>query len=199
MSISEKMFITNFFRSSLLFVALFPTFYAHFSSPLPLFSLLVISSFLFPNTFFVCKKITSYDCERMVQTTRLPVQEGTTTKKMLQIEDIEVLDSTHVSDFTSNSLFEADLVIFDQEIELGPTTPNNLECNSILNLFEEEEEELKLEDVDEDYLIEIPLNEGCDLEEKLLNLVLSSNIDDISGEDNLIEIDLSMGSIRSSV
>lgn len=111
----------------------------------------------------------------MVQPIKQPEQEATTKKRLQNGESL----------FVPNLIF-----LEDKKIELGP---NNLECNSILDL--NLCEELGLEDVEEDYLIEIPLsqNEGHDLEAELL-----SDMDDISGEDNLIEIDISMGSVSHS-
>lgn len=197
---SLTLIVISFFRASLLFVALLSTFYVHFSSSLPLLSELLVSCFLLSNIVFACKKMSSHEYERNVQPNKLPEQEASSTK--MQNGDSNALDRSQESDLTMNSLFELDSISMDEEVEFEVTSLNKLISSSSPSSCDE----LALEDVDEDYMIEIPLseervsfelNEGDNLEAELVNLV--SDMNDIGGEDNLIEIDISMGSIRHSV
>ncbi|KAH6778618.1 hypothetical protein C2S51_009930 [Perilla frutescens var. frutescens] len=131
--------------------------------------------------------MTSHEHERVVQ------ERDASTKKRVQSGDSNVLDHGP-RDCTMRSSFEPDSIFL---------------------------EKMTLEDVEEDYLIEIPLldqgvslkeNGRHDLEEELLLNLLPqsvlqqqdldefiSDMSDIGGEDNLIEIDISIGSIRHSV
>lgn len=190
---SLTLIIIGLFRASLLFVALLSTnFDVHFTSSLPLLSEFC---FLFFNIAFACKKMTSHEYERNVQPNKLPEQEAVSTKKRVQNGDSNALDQPQVSDLTiKNSLFELDSICLEDEVEFEATSLDKLISES---------SSLALEDVDEDYMIEIPLSEqrvvSFELNERdnLVNLL--SDMNDIGGEDNLIEIDISMGSIRHSV
>lgn len=193
---SLTLIIIGLFRASLLFVALLSTnFDVHFTSSLPLLSEFVVSCFLFFNIAFACKKMTSHECERNVQPNKLPEQEAVSMKNRVHNGDSNALDQPQVSDLTiKNSLFELDSICLEDEVEFEATSLDKLISES---------SSLALEDVDEDYMIEIPLSEqrvvSFELNERdnLVNLL--SDMNDIGGEDNLIEIDISMGSIRHSV
>lgn len=163
--------------------------------------------------------MTSY--KRTVQAKRLPENE-VTKHKGLQNGDEKVLDESQITDFAISNVFEPDLIIFDDldkkgdnKSEFAPTSSNTLASNLSLNLCDESISE----DAEEDYLIEIPLSEQRisvkererhNLETELLDLLpqsvlqeegiedFLSDMNEIGGEDNLIEIDISMGSIRHS-
>ncbi|KAI3456818.1 hypothetical protein Pfo_013481 [Paulownia fortunei] len=126
------------------------------------------------------------------------------------------LDPTYFNTLVSSS----NLSLYDnnftsgKKFELCPTSSNTF-SNLSLSLSDES----MSDDAEEDYLIEIPLPEQAvgmeerkrhKLETELLDLLpesvlqqegledFLSDINEICGEDNLIEIDISMGSIRQS-
>ncbi|KAL8462250.1 hypothetical protein ACS0TY_033342 [Phlomoides rotata] len=160
--------IISLFRASLLFVALLSTFYAHFSFNLPIFSL---SSFLvvFLNIVFVV-------CNKMSEKMQPPQNKGLHEKILDHTSRVTVFPIGSETEFDSSSVFFDHLDgKSDDKIEFGHTSDSD-NSSSTRDLSEEE-----------DYLIEIPLEKQVDLKEN-----------EISGEDNLIEIDISMGSIRHS-
>ncbi|KAL2495968.1 uncharacterized protein Fot_39725 [Forsythia ovata] len=175
-SLFRAFFLCFAFVSSLTSISL------HLSSLLSIFSLLVLSSLLFFN--FVHKKRTISD-EILHQAKQKPENETI----------------VHEYNETSN------------DFELGSSS---ISCeNSMVSSVNLSDDESVIEDDDEDYLIEITLPEQVTglkqgkkqkLErDELLDLLpesileqegLAQLLSDINGEDNLIEIDISVGSIR---
>lgn len=172
--------IVSLFRASLLFVALLSTnFYAHFSNfNLPIFSVFTVSSFLFLNIMFVCNKMSTYE------------------KKKPENENKVLVHKSQVADFQIDGVFECDSFIFDGKSDEKGHTSDSISSSSTLYISKE----AILEDTEEDYLIEIiPLEKKLDLKECVLQEQgVEDFFEDISGEDNLIEIDISMGSITIS-
>ncbi|CAA3019146.1 Hypothetical predicted protein [Olea europaea subsp. europaea] len=158
----------------------------HLSSLLPLFSLLVLSALLLFN--YIHKKSALSDEILLQEANQKPENET-----VVQEYAADEYDFTMSNDFELRS--------------------SSISCeNSLFSILSDDESSTEVDD--EDYLIEIPLPEQVtslkqgkkklDTDE-LLDLLpeslleqegLAQLLSEINGEDNLIEIDVSVGSIR---